>query len=33
MWEAMPHGGLGMGEVPENREIDEEVRRFIDRYA
>jgi acetyl esterase/lipase len=32
VWEAMPHGGFGFGgEVPENREIDEEVKRFIDR--
>lgn len=29
VWEAMPHGGFGFGEVPENREIDDEVRRFI----
>ncbi len=29
VWEAMPHGGFGMGDAEENREIDEEVRRFI----
>ncbi len=33
VWEAMPHGGFGMGEVPENREIDAEVKRFIEKYA
>jgi monoterpene epsilon-lactone hydrolase len=33
VWEAMPHGGFGFGDAPENREISEEVRRFIDRYA
>ena len=33
VWEAMPHGGFGMGEAPENREIDAEVRRFIERWA
>ena len=33
VWEAMPHGGFGFGEVPENREIDEELRRFIARHA
>ena len=33
VWEAMPHGGFGMGEVPENREIDAEVRRFIARHT
>ena len=34
VWEAMPHGGFGMfgmGGAPENAEIDEEVKRFIDR--
>jgi acetyl esterase/lipase len=34
VWEAMPHGGFGMfgmGDAPENAEIDEEVRRFIAR--
>ena len=32
VWEAMPHGGFGafgQGDAPENREIDDEVRRFI----
>lgn len=33
VWEAMPHGGFGFGEVPENAEIREEVRRFIDRHC
>ncbi len=33
VWEAMPHGGFGRGETPENREIDDEVRRFIARHA
>lgn len=36
VWEAMPHGGFGMfgfGDVPENAEIDEEVRRFIRRVT
>jgi len=33
VWEAMPHGGFGQGDAPENREIDEEVRRFIARHA
>ncbi len=32
VWEAMPHGGFGRGDAPENREIDEEVRRFIARH-
>jgi acetyl esterase/lipase len=34
VWEAMPHGGFGafgMGDAPEDREIDQEVRRFIAR--
>ena len=34
VWEAMPHGGFGafgMGDAPENAEIDDEVRRFIER--
>ena len=34
VWEAMPHGGFGMfgmGDAPENAEIDAEVRRFIER--
>ena len=29
IWEAMPHGGFGFGDVPENREIDDELKRFI----
>lgn len=33
VWEAMPHAGFGAGDAPENREIDEELRRFIARYA
>jgi acetyl esterase/lipase len=34
VWEAMPHGGFGFdAAVPENREIDEEVKRFIDRHC
>jgi acetyl esterase/lipase len=36
VWEAMPHGGFGAfgaGDAPENREIDEEVRRFIARHS
>ncbi len=33
VWEAMPHGGFGFGDVPENREIDAELRRFIARWA
>jgi len=36
VWEAMPHGGFGnfgFGDVPENAEIDDEVRRFIDRHT
>jgi acetyl esterase/lipase len=35
VWEAMPHGGFGpfgAGDAPENREIDDEVRRFIERW-
>jgi acetyl esterase/lipase len=34
VWEAMPHAGFGafgLGDAPENAEIDEEVRRFIAR--
>ncbi|MGZ3314767.1 MAG: alpha/beta hydrolase [Caulobacteraceae bacterium] len=34
VWEAMPHAGFGMfgmGDAPENAEIDAEVRRFIAR--
>ena len=33
VWEAMPHAGFGHGDAPENREIDDELRRFIARYA
>jgi len=36
VWEAMPHGGFGafgLGDAPENAEIDAEVRRFIARHA
>jgi acetyl esterase/lipase len=33
VWEGMPHGGFGFGDAPENREIDEELRRFIARHA
>ena len=36
VWEAMPHGGFGpfgSGDAPENREIDDEVRRFIGRWT
>ena len=36
VWEAMPHGGFGpfgSGDAPENREIEDEVRRFIVRQA
>ena len=36
VWEAMPHGGFGpfgAGDAPENREIDDEVRRFIGRWT
>ena len=36
VWEAMPHGGFGpfgAGDAPENREIDDEVRRFIGRHT
>jgi epsilon-lactone hydrolase len=29
VWEAMPHG-MFLGDVPENQEIDEEIRRFLD---
>jgi acetyl esterase/lipase len=29
VWEAMPHGGFGFGDTPENAEIHEEVKRFI----
>jgi len=33
VWEAMPHGGFGFGDAPENREISEEVKRFIARHV
>jgi len=33
IWEAMPHGGFGFNDAPENAEIDDEVRRFIDRHC
>jgi acetyl esterase/lipase len=33
VWEAMPHAGFGNDDAPENREIDEELRRFIARHA
>lgn len=36
VWEAMPHGGFGAfgaGDAPENFEIDDEVRRFIQRVT
>ena len=33
VWEAMPHGGFGFGPAPENREIDDELRRFIAKHA
>jgi acetyl esterase/lipase len=36
VWEGMPHAGFGMfgiGDAPENREIEDEVRRFIARHA
>ncbi len=29
VWEAMPHGGFGFGSVPENDEINAELRQFI----
>lgn len=32
VWEAMPHGGFGFGNVPENLEISEEIGRFIRRH-
>ncbi len=31
VWEAMPHGGFG-GASPEDRELNDEVRRFIDKH-
>ncbi len=33
VWEAMPHGGFGFGEVPENQEINDEVAWFIARHC
>lgn len=33
VWEAMPHGGFGFGSVPENDEINEEIRHFIARHG
>jgi acetyl esterase/lipase len=33
VWEAMPHAGFGFGAVPENKEISDEVRRFIARHC
>ena len=33
VWEAMPHGGFGFGDVPENDEISQEIRRFIARHS
>ena len=33
VWEAMPHGGFGFGSVPENDEINDELRQFIARYG
>ncbi len=33
VWEAMPHGGFGFGDAPENREIDDELKRFIARHT
>jgi acetyl esterase/lipase len=33
VWEAMPHGGFGFGSVPENDEINDEVRHFIARHS
>jgi len=33
VWEAMPHAGFGADDAPENREIDDELRRFIARHA
>ena len=31
VWEAMPHGGFGFGDVPENLEISDEIRQFLGR--
>jgi len=33
VWEAMPHGGFGFGSVPENDEINAEIRQFIARHC
>lgn len=33
VWEAMPHGGFGRGEAPENEEINVEVAHFIRRVT
>jgi acetyl esterase/lipase len=33
VWEAMPHGGFGFAPSPENREIDDEIKRFIARHT
>jgi acetyl esterase/lipase len=33
VWEAMPHGGFGFGDCPENAEINAELKRFIDRLV
>lgn len=33
VWEAMPHGGFGFGAVPENDEINAEIRHFIAQHA
>jgi acetyl esterase/lipase len=33
VWEAMPHGGFGRGEAPENDEIHAELSRFITRVT
>jgi epsilon-lactone hydrolase len=33
VWEAMPHGGFGFGSVPENDEINDEIRHFIARHG
>ena len=33
VWEAMPHGGFGFGDVPENREINDELRMFIGKHC
>ena len=33
VWEAMPHGGFGMGDAPENAQVLAEVGRFIGRVT